>query len=283
LVANPLDAEAHRELAQALLEGSQLLAAYAEARTASALGGDPARCAEVVSRSRLELDQRMPLDQLDHNRSYRFRSLARAVVAAAGERCRILDVGGGDGGLGRFLPEASYVLVEPTVNGIGGEDLPFPDRSFDVVTACHVLEHVPADARPAFLDELLRVSARHLILLNPFLLPDALYPERLELILAVTGAEWAREHLECGLPELGELERFAAERNLALKVRPNGTLLLSLTTFFMGYFAVAGGRRRDLARISELLNRLPIDRLTDSRLPVAHLVHLERGDDPKPS
>jgi 2-polyprenyl-3-methyl-5-hydroxy-6-metoxy-1,4-benzoquinol methylase len=56
---------------------------------------------------------------------------------------KVLDVGGGHGQLASFLPEASYCLAEPSVNGISGADLPFADRSFDYVVSCHVLEQIP--------------------------------------------------------------------------------------------------------------------------------------------
>ena len=45
-------------------------------------------------------------------------------------------------------------------------DLPFPDRSFDLVICCEVLEHLQDPA--AGLAELARVSARHVLLSTPW-------------------------------------------------------------------------------------------------------------------
>jgi SAM-dependent methyltransferase len=55
-----------------------------------------------------------------------------------------------------------------------GENLPFPDKSFDYVICCHVLEHVENPAR--FLKELMRVAKRGYIEL-PSLLGEYLAPK----------------------------------------------------------------------------------------------------------
>lgn len=88
----------------------------------------------------------------------------------------VLDVGCGRGYLVRRLaadPGRRVVGVDLHVPPAGdasfcrgdGESLPFPDRSFDTVTCCHVLEHV-LDASAA-LRELRRVARRRLIVVLP--------------------------------------------------------------------------------------------------------------------
>jgi hypothetical protein len=84
----------------------------------------------------------------------------------------LLDVGGGEGVLSLFLPQVQYVLVEPTINGISGTELPFEDKSFDIVVSCHVLEHVPPTERFQFLGQLCTKARRHVLLLNPFSEPN---------------------------------------------------------------------------------------------------------------
>jgi 2-polyprenyl-3-methyl-5-hydroxy-6-metoxy-1,4-benzoquinol methylase len=48
---------------------------------------------------------------------------------------------------------------------IAGEDIPFPDRAFDLAAAIEVLEHVPDPER--MLAEMARVAARHLLVSVP--------------------------------------------------------------------------------------------------------------------
>jgi hypothetical protein len=67
---------------------------------------------------------------------------------------RMLDVGGGEGALALFLPEVDYVLAEPTVNGLLGQARYLGEQQFDVVVACHVLEHIPEPDKPEFLSDL---------------------------------------------------------------------------------------------------------------------------------
>ena len=280
LESNPLDAGAHRELAVLYRdEGTHAarLRAHAESRTAAALAaiegadgrgseGEPFEKTASIS----------SVEDMDHNRNYRFRTLAAAVRRLGKPRPRVLDVGGGDGGLAFFLPEADYVLAEPSVNGIDGAALPFAPATFDVVCACHVFEHIPPEQRTGFLDNLVTASRGDVILLNPFALPDSLYPRRLELMLELTGASWAREHLECGLPSLDEVTRYAEARALESRVEANGCLTTSLAMAFVGHYARLAGRQRELERIHALFNELGVERATNPVLPVAFLIHLSR-------
>jgi hypothetical protein len=112
-----------------------------------------------------------------------------------GEAVSILDVGGGDGALSLFLPEVRYMLAEPTTNGISADA--FAPKSFDVVVACHVLEHVSGDARTAFMEMLSSRARRHFLLLNPFYDPAGHDKERLQPVVELTGAQWARTSGMC--------------------------------------------------------------------------------------
>jgi SAM-dependent methyltransferase len=281
LAADPLNAATHRELAEQYAVETSLTArlrAHAEHRTAAALEALAAGSApsESSARDGPGTGLATTLDELNHNQSYRFRTLAEAVQRIIGTaRARVLDVGGGDGGLAWFLPEVDYVLAEPAVNGIDGAALPFPAASFDVVCACHVLEHIAPEQRAAFLDSMLAVSRRHVLLLNPFVMPDSLYPRRIELVLEITGAQWAREHLECGLPTLDEVTRFADSRGVECRVDPNGCLMTSLAMVYVTHYARLAGRSGELARINALFNAQSVERMTHATLPVAFLIHLE--------
>jgi hypothetical protein len=189
----------------------------------------------------------------------------------------VLDIGGGDGMLALFLPRASYALAEPGTNGLDAQALPFAARSFDVVLACHVLEHIPADARPGFLATLCRTARRQVVLLNPFR-PAGSGPDAwLELVLAVTGAGWAREHLACGFPALTEVTDFAAAHGLPCRAEPNGMRTVSTLHVLLSHYAGLARRSSDLPRINELLNAIAPELLHSEALATAWLVTIDCG------
>ncbi|HEY9265452.1 MAG TPA: mycofactocin oligosaccharide methyltransferase MftM, partial [Mycobacterium sp.] len=47
-------------------------------------------------------------------------------------------------------------------------DVPLPDRSADTVTVLHLIEHLPADAAAAVLDEAVRLARRRVVVAVPF-------------------------------------------------------------------------------------------------------------------
>ena len=47
-------------------------------------------------------------------------------------------------------------------------DVPLPDRHADTVTALHLIEHLPADAADAVLDEAVRLARRRVVVAVPF-------------------------------------------------------------------------------------------------------------------
>lgn len=85
----------------------------------------------------------------------------------------VLEIGPGDGLYGWYMEKNSITYTSADhaddissnvkVN-LGFEKLPFPDNSFDVVSAFQVLEHIPYDKVPFALAELLRVSKKYVFL-----------------------------------------------------------------------------------------------------------------------
>jgi hypothetical protein len=120
-----------------------------------------------------------------------------------------------------------------------------------------------------------RTARRHVLLLNPFIVPGSFHEERLRLILELTGAGWAQEHLECGLPELDEVRQYATSHEISCRIDPNHCLTTSLAFVFLEFYAHQAGRSADLSRINELFNRFTLDQMTDAELPVGYLIHLE--------
>lgn len=310
VAAAPLDPDAHEALGDVWRESGHPIAAAACYRTADCLGEPgvlrlfklalaeiqagrtstartrlaalPADLPEEVRTQiakALDLCDSMPetpLTDHDHNRHLRMATLANALRdLGLPETLDLLDVGGGDGLLALHLPTARYRLAEPATNGLRGEALPFPDRSVDAVVACHVLEHVPAEARFAFLDSLRRISRGHLLLLNPFAVAASRYEERLRLVLDLTGAVWAKEHLECGLPELDVVREYAEARGLRLRVEPNGATPASFLGTLVTHYATLAGRQAELPRVHRYLNGLDRALLTNEGLPTAYLVQFQ--------
>lgn len=87
---------------------------------------------------------------------------------------KVLEVGIGNGFVTRYLREKGWDVttldivseLRPDVAG-SVLSLPFGDTAFDVVTCFEVLEHLPYDDFTKALEELRRVSRRHLILSVP--------------------------------------------------------------------------------------------------------------------
>jgi Methyltransferase domain len=85
----------------------------------------------------------------------------------------VLEIGPGDGLYGWYMEKngitytsadhADDITSNVKVN-LGYEPIPFPDNSFDVVSAFQVLEHIPFENAPAALAEMMRVSKRYVFL-----------------------------------------------------------------------------------------------------------------------
>lgn len=124
----------------------------------------------------------------------------------------ILDVGGGVDVLSRFVE--NKVVVSNLQSGdvlADGKNLPFKENSFDVVTSIDVIEHVPKKDRKKFIEELLRVAKKKVILSAPLGTKGHIETER-RLLKIFDGkkikADFLREHLVRGLPSLSELKTY---------------------------------------------------------------------------
>ncbi len=167
---------------------------------------------------------------------------------------RILDVGGAAtdrAGTGFRLP-AREILAdlavpfparvavadvsgcrEPGFVRASGVRLPFPAGSFDIVSACDVLEHVPKADRDAFLAEISRIASRAVLLSCPTKSPGVEQAEALlnAEILRLYGIEHDMliEHREYGLPRPEEVEAAMARAGLAAVSFGYGALSTWLT------------------------------------------------------
>lgn len=106
-------------------------------------------------------------------------ALLRSILAQERRQSRpaLLDVGCGSFGVAMFLREIPVLGVDRelprttipnlTFQRAAITALPFPDRSFPVVSCIDVLEHLSPADRERAIRELLRVSNRHLVIACP--------------------------------------------------------------------------------------------------------------------
>jgi cyclopropane fatty-acyl-phospholipid synthase-like methyltransferase len=262
LMKHPLDSELHYRFANAASLFRLYNLANAELKCAEYLGYDHNKTQILSTKVSEQLEE---LANLDVNQYQRFKILQTHLKKLLKTEDSILDIGGGHGILSQFMPYNQYFLVEPSVNGISGIKLPFHDNSFDAVVTCHVLEHISAENRPLFINELLRVSKKYVLLFNPFKSNKLDDLERVQLVLDVTKATWAKEHIECGLPEIEEITEYLTSQNLSFTIKEYGDLYASLATVFMSYFA--GKIMSDnLVKINRYLNQ-KFDQMTGSKYP----------------
>lgn len=156
-----------------------------------------------------------------------------ALYASTGRRTlRVLDFGGADGSLARALrfygiaDHYALTLVDTDREAIAraeirppiddavaidpDEPLPFADGAFDIVVSSDVFEHIPAEARARWADDLARVSRIAQVHSVPLDSADgrwasSRYDRAYDAWLRATTGQsdrWTTEHLETGVPSV---------------------------------------------------------------------------------
>lgn len=131
----------------------------------------------------------------------------------------LLEVGSGTRGLVVYFP-GQVIGVEPQaippacprlrLVAATGTALPFAARSFETVVSVDVLEHLPAGERPRFVEELVRVASRRVVLVFPEGARAASHDRSLAARYRRLHARLDQslaEHLEHGLPEAEPVRR----------------------------------------------------------------------------
>ena len=174
-----------------------------------------------------------------------------------------------------FLPKANYALAEPTVNGLYGNRDSFPEQTFDIVVSCHVLEHIPEDSKNDFLEGLTSLAKKMVILLGP--VADVEPGQAMtELTYEITKAPWAKEHLDCYLPRLENLARFAEHHGLHYSATPNSHRASVYWMVFAEHYARMAGKSAEFAQIAHFANNYLTETLTSATMPNDYLVILKK-------
>jgi hypothetical protein len=159
-----------------------------------------------------------------------------------GHPATVVDVGGYRGQLDAHLPGAAItsvnvdgepdVIVEP-----GPHPLPFADGAFEAAASLDTLEHIPRADRPGFVAELLRVTARRVVLCCPLGTPARTAVEAADnaWYRELTGDDhpWISEHIEHGPPTLEDLQALFTSPDHDVTFRFNGDLHVTSRQFRM--------------------------------------------------
>lgn len=216
------------------------------------------------------------LDKLNHNTFYRMKTLSDHLSKLfTSSDVSVLDIGGGEGLLSLFLPTSEYMLIEPTINGISALNPQIIGKKFDCVVACHVLEHIPIEHREEFLDSLCSLARRYVIMLNPFYDENVDQAEWQQMIFEITGAAWAKEHMDCVMPKIEDIAAFALKRNYEYRVIPNGSKMMTISMVFLDHYIKQVASSDEIGKINAMFNAVMTDKLINEKWPNAHLIEIK--------
>lgn len=233
---------------------------------------------------------------LELNQAVRYEAAVRFVAEVSGRT--LLDVGSGSTGIAGWLPARWSVTAidadfadygpasRPAEDGarrIVGDArrLPFADRTFDVVLALDLLEHVAPWDRGTVLAELRRVTRRRLIVGCPAGAAAERADRRLADRYRAKGHEppgWLAEHLTHGVPDPAELERALAGSG-SLRVLGNE----NVGAHERLVRADSGALTRHAACAATLLLRSALRSERPLRRPAVRAVSALRGKDRPPT
>ena len=164
------------------------------------------------------------------------------------DRIKVLDVGGASpymeeafNKLG-FDGELSIIDKLPLPKGVksssytqsDANNMPFSDKSFDVVISTDVLEHIETRSKLKFIEECLRVAKSYVIIAAPFETAGVDQSERsvnrLNQNLFGHGQEWLEEHFLYKKPKINEIEDYLKKEGFKWDILGAGNLYLWLVS-----------------------------------------------------
>jgi hypothetical protein len=196
---------------------------------------------------------------------------APVLAMLRGEHDTLLEIGSGSDGIAAYLRRPAFGLEirfpappHELLIAVGGTatDLPFADRSVDVVLIMDTLEHIPPHLRARCLEEAMRVAARRIIVGGP-MGPGA---RSADVELAsyyrqrdIEVPAWLAEHLSERAPDVEDVLALLRDSGWTVEARGNENkrahvALMKLETRSLAY-RVLGRIRRHAPRPTAALAR----------------------------
>lgn len=168
---------------------------------------------------------------IDWERFIRLSVTARLVRERLPEptQCRILDLNGWDGALMLFVPEYNIDVFVDATMGSGKLKLPVKDRSYDMIVSVGDIEHLPRNARKAFIEEISRVAKNHCLVG----FPNAETMEAQCLAYQLTKDVNIKEHIDNGLPEVAWVESELQRHSFVCELVPCVSLAVWTAQFVL--------------------------------------------------
>lgn len=261
-----MSSKLHFGLAQAYSKEARIDLANACYRTASYLGG------------RLNpklIDQKIPdLFNFPVDQYIRFKTVADSINTKY-RNVSVLDVGGGNGLLGYFLPKQNYILVDKKTNGIQAIPLPFGSNSIDIVCTTDTLEHIPKNLRIKFVSEIIRVARKEINIVVPTKLSSK-YPDYNKFFYKMTGALQTKEHIKYGVPTIKELHSLLKpyEELITYEIQPCGSLI-NIALILLWYL-IDKKEGNKISEINRYFNKYFYKEIKNTDLPIAHYIKIEK-------
>ncbi|MEK7580967.1 MAG: hypothetical protein AAB512_01670 [Patescibacteria group bacterium] len=125
----------------------------------------------------------------------------------------VLDIGGELNHLTQFCSPKKIIVANLNTGDviITKDKIPFSHHSFDVVCSIDVLEHIPKNKRANFINNLVAIARKRVILSFPIGTKEHNeYEKKMELFLKKQSfsVTYLKEHIRYGLPQKEEIEEI---------------------------------------------------------------------------
>jgi uncharacterized membrane protein YfhO/ubiquinone/menaquinone biosynthesis C-methylase UbiE len=162
----------------------------------------------------------------------------KIVSAFLGGRESVLDVGGGLDQLKKFSNnQITTTDIRDADIIMKGNKLPFKNSQFDTVASIDTLEHISQKERQIFINDLIRVAKKKIIIAAPLGTKNhQLHEEALLKKLGAKAPPYLKEHVKYNLPTLKQIKKLS--QNKKTKLFFSGNFYLSEKLFRFHLFEI---------------------------------------------